>query len=275
MTNAVHEATIADLNSQIAEANGQLNAHLVSGDAAGATKARRKVANLSIELDAAQKAADVSLAKSQADAAAAIDADTHDIGIAAGADLRALLAKHGVADHLVHDDTQFMHHARNIAVANHELNAASEAFGDLQAKADRVASALNSAVQRHAKLKANRTPGDTAGAADMYALSLDIESLTAIHAEALLKLDTVDVATPRAAIAHARALLTETKNLAVREALFAHAQQAEVAFMASIRSLVGFVRGSGVTPMERTASVFSIYRLSDDLDWLNRTGALR
>jgi hypothetical protein len=65
------------------------------------------------------------------------------------------------------------------------------------------------------------------------------------------------------------------KNLAVRKALFAHAQQAEVAFLASLRSLVGFVRGSGTTPIERAASVFSIYRLSDDLDWLNRTGALR
>ncbi|MBB5463753.1 hypothetical protein [Paraburkholderia sp. Cpub6] len=57
--------------------------------------------------------------------------------------------------------------------------------------------------------------------------------------------------------------------------LFAHTQKAEAAFVASLRSLVGFKRSSATSPMERAAKVFSIYRLGDDLDWLNRTGALR
>jgi hypothetical protein len=63
------------LSKETSEVNSALNAHLVSGDAAGATKARRKIANLTIELEAAQKAADASRAKAEADAAAAIDAD--------------------------------------------------------------------------------------------------------------------------------------------------------------------------------------------------------
>jgi len=100
-----------------------LNQHPVSGDAAGATKARRKVANLTIELEAAQKAADASRAKAEADAAAAIDSDMHQIVTAAIADVNAILAQHGVSGGLAQDDRRFMSYVRQIAAANQEKTA--------------------------------------------------------------------------------------------------------------------------------------------------------
>lgn len=271
---AVHEATISALNSQINESNGQLHAHLVSGDAAGATKARRKIANLTVELETAQKLAGDARVKAQEAAAAAIDADTHQIGTAAVAEVNATLAQHGVSERLRAGDTRFMGQARNIAIANHELNVSSDAFRALQEKADRIEQALDQAVKRHSALKANRTHGDAAGASDLYGLSLDIESLSALHAEAVAKVDAVDVATPRSAIAYARAVLVDAKNRIVREALFAHAQATEAAFMSSIHSLVGFVRVNG-EPFEKNAKPLTIYPIGDALDWLIRTGALR
>jgi hypothetical protein len=269
------QVVLDSLNSQIAEANQQLNAALMGSGQSDVAKIRRKLANLHVDLSAAQKLADEARGKAQAEAAAAIDADTATIGAQAVADVNAVLAAHGVTERLATNEIRFMDHARNIAIANHEFSKAGDAFGALHEKADHVGQVLSKAVQRHAELKAKRAAGDTSGAAELYATSLDIEQLTALHAEAEAKCDTVDVATSRAAIDIGRAALTEAKNTVISKYLFAHTRKTEAAFIASLKSLVGFKRGSATSPMERAASVFSIYRLSDDLDWLNRTGALR
>ena len=269
------QVVLDSLNSQIAEANQQLNAALIGSGQGDVAKIRRKLANLHVDLSAAQKLADEAHAKARAEAAAAIDADTAAIGAQAVADVNAALAAHGVTERLTAGITRFEHASRNIAIANYELGKAGTAFDALQEKADHVGQLLSTAVRRHAELKAKRVAGDTSGAAELYALSLDIESLTALHAEAEAKCDTVDVASSRAAIGTARAALTTEKNTAIVEHLFAHTQKAEAAFVASLKALVGFKRGVATSPMERAASVFSIYRLGDDLDWLNRTGALR
>ncbi|CAE6694059.1 hypothetical protein R69619_00390 [Paraburkholderia nemoris] len=269
------QIVLDSLNSQIAEANQQLNAALIGGGQGDVAKIRRQLANLHVDLSAAQKLADEAHAKARAAAAAVIDADTVEIGGQAVADVNAVLAAQGVAERLPADEIRFMDCARNIAIANHEFGKAGDAFGALHEKVEHIAQLLSKAVQRHAELKAKRTAGDTSGAAELYALSLDIEQLMALHAEAEAKLDTVDVATSRAAIGIARAALTTEKNTAILEHLFAHTQKAEAAFVASLKSLVGFKRSSATSPLERTAKVFSIYRLGEDLDWLNRTGALR
>lgn len=274
MSNEIHAATIEGLNNEIVAANQQLNAALI-GNGGDVTKIRRKLASLHVDLSQAQKLADEAREKAQAEAAAAIDADTAAIGAQAVADVNAVLAAHGVTERLPADIARFERAARNIAIANHELGKVGAAFDALQEKADHVGQLLSTDVRRHAELKAKRTAGDTSGAAELYLLSLDIESLTALHAEAEAKCDTIDVATPRAATDIARAALTTEKNTVILEHLFAHTQKAEAAFVASLKSLVGFRRGSATTPMERSAKVFSIYRLGDDLDWLNRTGALR
>jgi hypothetical protein len=268
------QVVLDSLNSQIAEANQQLNAALI-GNGGDVAKIRRKLANLHVDLSASQKLADEAHDKAQAEAAAAIDADTAETGAQAVADVSAVLAVHGVTERFSDDICRFEPAARNIAIANHELEKVGAAFNALQEKADHVGQLLSKAVQRHAELKAKRAAGDISGAAELYALSLDIESLTALRAEAEAKCDTVDVATPRAAIDIARAALTAEKNTVIFEHLFAHTQKTEAAFVASLKALVGFKRGAATTPMERAAKVFSIYRIGDDLDWLNRTGALR
>lgn len=274
MSQQATQAVLDSLNSQIAEANQHLNAALI-GNGGDVAKIRRKLANLHVDLSAAQKLADEAHDKAQAEAAAAIDADTAATGAKAVADVNAVLAAHGVTELLSADDIRFMDRARSIAIANHEHGKVGAAFDALQEKADHVGQLLSAAVQRHAELKAKRAAGDASGAAELYAISLDIESLTALHAEAEAKCDTVDVAAPKAAIDVARAALKTEENTAILEHLLAHTQKAEAAFVASLKSLVGFKRGCGKTPIEKSASVFSIYRLGDDLDWLNRTGALR
>jgi phage gp36-like protein len=274
MSNEIHAATIESLNIEIGQANQQLNAALI-GNGGDVTKIRRKLAALHADLSSAQKLADEAHDKAQADAAKAIDADTAAIGAQAVADVNAVLAAHCVTERLPADIARFERAARNIAIANHEFGKVGAALDALQEKANHVGQLLSTAGRRHAELKVKRIAGDTSSAAELYALSLDIESLTALHAEAEAKCDTIDIATPRAAIDIAHAALTTEKNTAILEHLFAHTQKAEAAFVASLKSLVGFKRGSATSPMERTAKVFSIYRLGDDLDWLNRTGALR
>ncbi|MBB5463754.1 hypothetical protein [Paraburkholderia sp. Cpub6] len=101
--------------------------------------------------------------------------------------MNAVLAAHGVTERISADIARFEHAARNIAIANHEIEKVGAAFNALQEKADHVGHLLSKAVQRHAELKAKRATGATDGAAELYALSLDIEQLTSLHAEAEAK----------------------------------------------------------------------------------------
>lgn len=267
------QVVLDSLNSQIAEANQQMNAALI-GNGGDVTKLRRKLANLHVDLSAAQKLVDEAREKAQADAEVAVDAGTAKIGAEAVASVNAKLAAAGVTHRLAADETYFMNLARNIAIANHESGTVGAELSALKEKAAHVAQVLGAAVQRHADLKAKRTAGDTSGAAELYALSLDIEQLTALHAEAVAKCDAVNDASARAAVAHARAALTAEENLVIKNHLLAHTRKVEATFMASVKSLVGFVRVNG-EPFEKSALPRTIYPFGDELDWFIRTGALR
>jgi hypothetical protein len=268
------QVVLDSLNSQIAEANQQLNAALIGSGQGDVAKIRRKLANLHVDLSAAQKLADEAREKAQADAEAAVDAGTAKIGAEAVVKVNTKLAEYGVTHRLAVDETCFMNLARNIAIASHENGIVSAELSALKEKAAHVGQMLGAAVQRHAELKAKRTAGDTSGAAELYALSLDIEQLTALHAGAVAKCDAVDDASAKAAVARACAALTAEENLTIKKHLLAHTRKAEATFMASVRSHDGFVRVHG-EPFEKSALPRTIYPIGDDLDWFVRTGALR
>ncbi|MCI0146668.1 hypothetical protein KNO81_12295 [Paraburkholderia sediminicola] len=268
------QVVLDSLNSQIAEANQQLNAALTGSGQGEVAKIRRKLAGLHVDLSAAQKLADEARDKAQADAEAAVDAGTAKIGAEAVAKVNTKLAEYGVTHRLAADEPFFMNLARNIAISVHENGIVAADLGVLQEKAAHVGQVLSAAVRRHDELKAKRAAGDTSGAAELYALSLDIEQLTALHAVAVAKCDAVDDAGAKAAVARARAALTAEENLVIKRHLLAHARKAEATFMASVKSHDGFVRVHG-EPFEKSALPRTIYPFGDDLDWFIRTGALR
>ncbi|RZF23847.1 hypothetical protein EVC45_42020 [Paraburkholderia sp. UYCP14C] len=273
MSNEIHAATISNITSAIAETNQQLNSALI-GNGGDVTKIRRKLANLHVDLSAAEKLADEAREKVRADAEAAVDAGTAKIGADAVASVNAKLAAAGVTHRLAADEICFMNLARNIAIANHESGIVGAELSALTEKAAHVAQVLGTAVQRHADLKARRAAGDASGAPELYGLSLDIEQLTALHAGAVARCDAIDDASAKAAVERARAALTAEENLVIKKHLLAHTRKAEATFMASIKSLVGFVRVQG-EPFEKSALPRTIYPFGEDLDWFIRTGALR
>lgn len=61
----------------------------------------------------------------------------------------------------------------------------------------------------------------------------------------------------------------------VRKHLEARARKAEADFVEALKSFVAYVRVSDMSPAGQYGGVLSIFKLGDDLDWLDRTGALR
>jgi hypothetical protein len=61
----------------------------------------------------------------------------------------------------------------------------------------------------------------------------------------------------------------------VRKHLEARARKAEADFVEALKSFVAYVRVCDMSPAGQYGSVLSIFRLGDDLEWLDRTGALR